>query len=196
MKILLLVCLVMATSACLHKPKPVSVNNTNDSIQPLVDTILFPNPYTEEVRIKDSLQFIHERDSFVAIKPLATFYSDVKGNALDKLIAAMIDTTGFIKTPLLLSDTTIYKYDKNHDIISSRQLCKNNQFAIEIRSREIEPYGPRRLFINGHELRPGIELDTSISGSAYADNIEMETSYCTLMKFGAKEYLQLTASIN
>ena len=196
MKITLLVCLVMATSACLHKPQPVIPNNTNDSIQPLVDSILFPNPYTETVRIKDSLQLAHERDSFMAIKPLTIFHSDEKGDALDKMIAAMIDTTGFIKTPLLLSDTTIYKYAKNHDLISSRQICKNTQFVIEIRSREIEPYGPRRLYINGHELRPGIELDTSLSGSAYSDNIEMETSYCTLMKFGAKEYLQLTTSIN
>jgi hypothetical protein len=191
---LLLACLVIATTACLHKPKLAAINNAiNASTLPLSDTVY--NSYSKKDRLNDSLQSVHERDSFFAIKPLARFYSNKKGEAFNKLIASMIDTTGVTKTPLHFTDTTLYGFNRKDNSTSSYQACRSKGFVIEVFSSDASPYHPNRLFINGHECRPGIELDTSLSGTDYANNIAINADDCMMMKFGAKEYLHISASI-
>lgn len=193
MKIPLLLCLILATIACNYKPQPVIANISTDTIIPAADTAF--NPYTDADRIKDSLQFIHKRDSFLAIKPLAILTSK-KEDLIDKLIATVIDTNGVTRIPLSFSDTTITKYDKDDMPVSRRQILKNNRFFIEVFYREDDVYKPGKLFINGRPFRAGIEIDTSVSGSFYADNIEIDGEDCAILKFGAKEYLLLSGGMS
>jgi len=193
MKISLLICLLISFTACKHKAQPVPVSGIPiDSLAPVTDTAIIP--YTPADHIKDSLQRAHELDSFNAIKPQAVFISDEKVNAFRKMIATAIDTTGVTVIPTLFSDTSIIKYDKDQNPVSSRQICKNNRFTIVLFDQDFNSYKPRKLFINGKELRAGIEIDTSISGTFYSDNIEINGGDCALMKFGTKEYLLITGS--
>jgi hypothetical protein len=194
MKIPLLICLLISFTACKHKAQRVPVSAIPiDSLAAVTDTVI--NPYTPADQIKDSLQRIHELDSFNAIKPQAIFISNEKTNAFRKMIATAIDTTGVIVIPTLFSDTTIIKYDKDQNPVSSRQICKNNRFTIILFDQDFNSNKPRKLFINDRELRAGIEIDTTVSGTFYENNIEINGRDCALLQFGTKEYLLITGSI-
>jgi len=192
MKHTLLVCLVMVATACKQKSQPIPANNPKDSTIFVMDTVTGGSLNKEY--IEDSLLQVHKRDSFYAIKPITTFISDAKGDAYKKLIATIIDTNGVTRIPLKFTDTTISKFDRNNGPFCIRDIYKNNRFVVEVLSPD-EEHGPRRLFINGHELRAGIEIDTSISGSAYTDDIDFSLEEFALLKFGEKEYLFLAGNI-
>lgn len=185
MKILLAACMALAATACKPKKQPP----IPESVIALVDTTI--NPYSESDHIADSIQTKHRRDSFYAIKPKAVLISDKNGEAYNKLIALLVDTSGVTKTPLAFSDTIIYKYDKDENPIAGRQVLRNKRFIVKLIDTNWSEYAPRRIYINGREMRPGIEIDTSQSGTFYIYNIQIDAEDCYIMKFGDKEYLLL-----
>jgi hypothetical protein len=188
-KVLLAACMVLVATACKPKKQPP----IPESVIALVDTVI--NPYSESDHIADSLQTVRKRDSFYAIKPKALLVSDKNGEAYKKLIALLVDTNGVTKTPLAFSDTIIYKYDKDQNPIAGRQVLRNKRFIVKLVDTNWSEYAPRRIYINGREMRPGIEIDTSQSGTFYVNNIQIDAEDCYILKFGAKEYLLLNGSV-
>lgn len=183
--------LLLAFIACKQKHKPAASIAKTDTIIPLTDTAI--TPYTQADLLRDSLEWQHKLDSFYAIKPIITYTYDTNHEALDKLIADVIDTTGVNTTPLTFSDTIIEKWNKKGDLTYHRQLLKNSRFTVEL--VDAGPNNQREIIINGYTLRKGPVLDTSVSGAEDTDYIEIQSGQCALLKFGAKEYLLLTAGL-
>lgn len=82
MKKLLVVYLVIISSACIHKKRSNIPDIQNDTALPALDTAI--SPHYEVNPIADSLQRKHLMDSFYAIKPIAIFWPDENGNAYGK----------------------------------------------------------------------------------------------------------------
>lgn len=180
--------LLLAFMACKQKNQPAAV-----TVQPLTDTAI--GPYTEVDNLHNSRRIQHERDSFYAIQPQAVFITDKKSQALRKLIAATIDTSGVTITPIKFSDTTIRTYDKEENPVSERNIYKNKRFTIEVADRNLNEFAPKKIFVNGQELRPGIEMDTTSYYDEYFYHFELNNEDCAIMKFGNKDYLFLTGGI-
>ncbi len=189
MKLLLIACMALAATACKPKKQPP----IPESVIALVDTAM--NPYSESDHIADSIQTQHTRDSFYAIKPKAILLSDKNGEAYKKLIALLVDTNGVTKISSGFSDTIIYKYDKDENPIAGTQVLRNKRFVVKLIDPDLAAYAPRRLYINGREMRPGIEIDTTQSGSEYINNIQLDVEDSYFIKFGTKEYLLLNGHI-
>ena len=124
----LTVFLLLAFTACKQKNQPAASIAKTDTIFPVMDTAIAP--FTEADLVRDSLERKHKLDSFNAIKPIITYTHDANHEALDKLIADVIDTTGVTTTPLAFADTVIYKRNKDDDMIYKRQVLKNNRFTV------------------------------------------------------------------
>lgn len=186
--------LLLAFMACKQKNStPASIAKT-DTISPLRDTAILP--YTVADHLRDSLEWRHKLDSFYAIKPIATYRPDTNGYYYNNLVADVIDTTGVTTTPLVFAETTIAKLDKKgNDIIYQRHILKNNRFTVEVIASGRNLENRREIIINRHKLRYGIELDTSLLGTQFADRIDIDPTECSLMTFGTKEYLFLKGYI-
>ena len=57
-------------------------------------------------------------------------------------------------------------------------------------------FSPKKISINGRELRPGIGIDTSLHYDDFFYHFGLAEDACAIMKFGAKEYLFLTGYIS
>ena len=192
MKRLLFLLFVTTGASCLHRNKPVVSTTRSDTALPIFDTVVKPAG-GEQFRIQDSLNTKHERDSFYAIRPVKVFSTDEKGEAYYKMIAAMIDTTGITKTPVAFSEKLISKKDKDGYPELRRRIYKNSHFLINVYYEQ--EYGSRRFYINGRELRPGREIDTSLSGTSYIDYLEIYADNFAMIKFGTKEYLFFSGGV-
>jgi hypothetical protein len=183
--------LVTTALACRPKKQPAVSVVKNDTTRVALDTVI---PNTGWDPVKDSIHTKRQRDSFYAILPIKVFGTDEKGDAYKKMIAAMIDTGGISKTPLTFSDTSIYAYDKDQIPVKRRYIYRNKRFVVEVYDRNLY-YGPKELYINGRKLKAGREIDTSLSGTFYIDNIDLNPHEFAIFKFGNKEYLYLSGNI-
>lgn len=184
--IYLSVCLL----ACGQQKQPALPVGDNDTALAAIDSAF--DSYTDEERRADSLQHVRVRDSFYAIKPMFVFRTDAAGDCFDKLIAAYIDTNSVTWKPLALTDTVITTRDKEENILSKRQICKNKRFVVEVFGPGEQNYVPRKLIINGLELRPGKELDTTHAGMWWNHFLIINNENAHLLKYGSKEYLFLS----
>jgi hypothetical protein len=190
---LLLLLFSLAAASCYNKPQPG--NNTigiQDTITPLTDTAIAP-AYAQP-GAADSLAR-HYRDSLDAIKPVAVFTFDKEGDPFDKLVARMIDTTGIVKQVGGFRDTTLITTTKNEKLIAERHIIKGKGYVVEVSQRDETPYGAKKLFINGRAMRPGKEIDTSLSGTIYTEVIDIDAAECAILRYGAREYLFLPGYI-
>ncbi|WP_148666367.1 hypothetical protein [Filimonas lacunae] len=147
-------------------------------------------------RIHDSLRIKQEQDSFHAMKPIATFYSDKAGLAFDKLVAAVIDTTGLTKTPVAFSDTSIITYNKDRTPVYECQILRNQQFVIKlIKTTTTDNITTSHLYINGREQRQGIEIDTSLSNEDHLFRLTFTPNNCQIITLGSNRYLLLNGFI-
>ncbi|MET3887519.1 hypothetical protein ABIE54_006408 [Chitinophagaceae bacterium OAS944] len=186
--------LLLAFIACKPKNKPAASTAKTDTIIPLRDTAILP--YTAPDHLRDSLEWRHKLDSFYAIKPIAIYAPAKHGYYYNTLVADVIDTASVTTTPLVFADTTITKLDKKGDnIIYQQHILKNNRFKVEVIATGKNLEDRRQIIINGHKLRYGIELDISLSGTQFADRIDIDPTECSLMTFGTKEYLFLKGYI-
>lgn len=192
MKLIPILFMVIVVMACEHKKQPPVPGTVIDSVQ--VDTTFLPY-YSEADHIRDSLETKRLVDSLYSMKPIAIFRPQGDKEALDALLANFIDTSGVVRTPIAFTDTTIYKYNKKEEPIVERRISRSKRFVIEI-AYSYEDYGVRAFLINGHKLRAGMEVDTSLSGSFYAETIGLNSSESCLMKFGNREYLFLSGGID
>lgn len=158
------------------------------------DTIITPS-YALNDYIADSLEKKRKQDSLYAIKPIAVFTSTAKAEAYANLIYHFIDTTGVTQIPFNFSSQTIYTYNKNQEPVARTRIYRSKRFVIKIFSPSVSEYLPQKLYINGREMRAGIEIDTSLSGSFYIDNIDLNPEECKLMIFGNRELLFLHGGI-
>ncbi len=181
--------------ACKYKQQPTIPPTNKDTALAAVDTVINYNPYTDADRIRDSLERKHLLDSFYSIKPLAVFKPAGNKEAIDMLVANFIDTTGVVRIPVAFSDTTIYKYNKQQEPIAERQICRSKRYVIEIFDTYEDYTIPNKLFINGRELRAGLEIDTSLSGPFYLHSLTIDADKSCVMKFGAKEYLFISGYV-
>lgn len=189
--------LVIYLSACLlacgqHK-QPAGPTVDSNTVVTMVDSTR--SPFLDSLHRAHSLFDAEMRDSLFAIKPLAVFKSDAAGDCLDKMIAAYIDTNGVTKTEIEFTDTTIYIRDKKENILSQRQIAKSKRFGVEVFGPDEQNGATRKIIINGRELRPGIELDTSLAGFWWPDDFELNHGPSYLVRFGTKEYLLLHGGI-
>jgi hypothetical protein len=112
------------------------------------------------------------------------------------VIAAAIDTSGITIKPIKFSDTIINTYDKVGNPVSERHIYKSKRFTIEVADRDLNEFAPNKIIVNGLELRPGIELDTTTYYyDEYFYHFSIYDDRCAIMKFGNKEYLFLTGGI-
>jgi len=181
--------LLLAIMACKQKKQPTAA-----TVQPLTDTAIVP--YTAANHLQDSIRLQHERDSFYVIQPQAVFITDKRTEAFRKLIAAAIDTSGVTITPIQFSDTAIRTYDKDGNAVSERSIYKSKRFTVQVFNPNIEEFAPKKIFINGHELRAGIEMDTSVYYDEYFYHFDLYNDECAIMKFGNKDYLFLSGYIS
>lgn len=187
--------MVIFAVACKHKRQSTVAATNNDTAFAAADTAVIRNPYTEADRIRDSLERLHLIDSLYSIKPLAIYRPGGDKEALDALLTNFIDAGGVVRIPIVFTDTIIYKYNKQEESVSQRQISRSKRFVIEI-AYSYEDDEVREFLINGYKLRAGIEVDTSLSGSFYAETISLNSSESCLMKFGNREYLFLSGGID
>jgi hypothetical protein len=185
--------LLLAFMACKQKKQPATAIAKTDTITAVMDTAVVP--YTAADHMQDSLERRHTRDSFYAIQPQAVFITDKKSQAFRKLIAAAIDTSGVTITPIQFSDTTIRTFDKEENLVSVRNIYKSNRFTVQVFDRNVEQFIPKKISVNGHELRAGIEIDTSLYYDKYFYHFDLSNEECAIIKFGNKDYLFLTGGI-
>jgi hypothetical protein len=185
--------LLLAFMACKQKKQPATSIVKTDTIVPITDTAFLP--YTMPGWVRDTLEWRHEMDSFYAIQPQAVFITDKRSEALRKLIAAAIDTSGVTVIPIKFSDTSISTFGKEENIVSIRNIYKSNRFTIQVFDRNVEKFIPKKISVNGQELRAGIEIDTSLYYDEYFYHFELNDEECAIMKFGNKDYLFLTGGI-
>lgn len=181
--------LLLAFMACKQKKQPAAV-----IVQPLTDTAVAP--FNRMHSYEDPNWIQHQQDSFYAIKPQAVFITDNKTEAFRKLIAAAIDTSGVTITPIQFSDTAIRTYDKEGNAVSERSIYKNKQFTVQVFDPNLEEFAPKKIYINGQELRAGIEMDTSVYYDEYFYHFDLYNDECAIMKFGNKDYLFLSGYIS
>jgi hypothetical protein len=181
--------LLLAFIACKQKKQ-----STAATVPPLTDTAIMP--VNRMLPYEDPIWRQHQRDSFYAIQPQAVFITDKKSQALRKLIAAAIDTGGVTIRPIKFADTIINTYDKAGNPVSERHIYKSKRFTIEVTDRDLNEFAPNKIIVNGLELRPGIELDTTIYYyDEYFYHFTLYDDRCAIMKFGNKDYLFLTGGI-
>ena len=165
----LILLLIILSCNQLAKPKQGVQTGIKDSV--LIDTVIAP--FTNSNRFEDSLQVIQERDSFYKIKPLKKFIDDYKSYGEDKLAASFIDTSQVVLSVINMRDTEIIKYDKQQMPVARKFIYRNKDLTVQLND-DCYGYCPRKFFINNKLLRPGIELDTSISGEWFIGNIVLD----------------------
>ena len=180
--------LLLAFVACKQKKQPAAA-----TVPPLTDTAIMPA--NRMLPHEDSVWRQHQRDSFYAIQPQAVFITDKKSQAVRKLIAAAIDTSGVTVIPIKFSDTTIRTYDKEENLVSLRHVYKSNWFTVQVFDRNVEKFIPKKISVNGQELRAGIEIDTALYYDEYFYHFDLNYEECAIMKFGNKDYLFLAGGI-
>jgi hypothetical protein len=185
--------LLLAFMACKQKHQPAAAIAKTDTITAM-DTAIAP--YTAADQLQDSLEWRHSIDSFYAIQPQTVFITDNKTQADRKLIAAAIDTSGVTITPIQFSDTAIRTYDKEGNAVSERSIYKSKRFTVQVFDPNIEEFAPKKIYVNGQELRAGIEMDTSLYYDEYFYHFELYYDECAIMKFGNKDYLFLHGYIS
>jgi hypothetical protein len=193
MKQILVIYLSTCLLACGQHKQPAEPTGDSNTVVTMVDSTR--SPFLDSLHSAHSLLDAEMRDSLFAIKPLAVFKSDAAGDCIDKMIAAYIDTNGVTKTEIDFTDTTIYKRDKEENILSQREIAKSKRFIVEVFGPDVQNRATRKLIINGREMRPGIELDTSLAGMSWADYIQLNHGPSYLVKFGTKEFLLLDGGI-
>lgn len=138
---------------------------------------------------------LQSRKEFLLREPLRIFISDDSADAIDKMITAIIDTMRVISLPYVFSEKVISEYDSMHDRLSKDHVYKGGSYTIRLKADDFFDHSKRRLFINGLELLPGKDIDTSISWSGFPDDIGLDKGDFRIMKFANKEYLYLRGYI-
>lgn len=188
---LLLLCL-LAFAACKTKKTPPAGDAATllfDTSLVAWDTSVVSRSLADDLR--DSLHIVHLMDSFKTIKPIAVFVTDNKTKAFRKMVSRLIDTSNITITPLHFTETLRAGKTRN----SKQRIYTNARFTIKQLVPEFNSQLDRQLFINGHELRPGIEIDTTLSGSFYVNTFRFYEEEISIMKFGSREYLRIDGGL-
>lgn len=191
MKMTIAVCLFLTATACSQQNKPG--NNAPNTLSARYDSVLASE--SEKASIKDSIHRKQQRDSFYAIKPIAVFHTDATGSAEQKLAAFLVDTSLVVKTPLHFSDTSFYTYNPKEEPVSITQICKNKQFSIKLFQPDLSGEKTSKLYINNHQVRAGIDIDTTLAHDFMRTAPEIDASDCYIMQLSNKRYLLIKSSV-
>lgn len=187
----LLIALLFCFSFCGDRKKPAQATVSKDPVNTKKDTAYSTDaPHLADTVITEYL------DSLFKLKPVAVMDIYQQGYYYENLIARFIDTTAIKKIRLVFSDTVINTLNKKDDLLSTREINRNKRFTIEIRQAFPNEYNPRKLYINGKQLRPGIELDTSHAGDFFFHTLEINSGESCLLQMGNKEYLLLKGFVH
>ncbi|MES1224664.1 MAG: hypothetical protein ABUT20_54735 [Bacteroidota bacterium] len=180
-------------SSCAVKNNTDTKTTVIDTIIPAMDTgIANTSSYN---RYEDSVERQHERDSFYAIKPAYLFTSSGKASGFDKLIAAAINTSTISSVPCNFVFKHSYTYNKDSMPVAETSTYTNSKYHIRIVNQNVEDYLPKKIFINGRQLRWGIDIDTTFSKDFISYNIELTPEECKLVQLEQKEYLLLSGAM-
>lgn len=178
-------------TACRDNTEPVQSTFSKDSVKTTNDTVFLQNALQET-----NCALPEYLDSIFKLSPIAVMKVSRHGYYYENLIARFIDTTPIKKIPLVFSDTVINKFNTKDEWLSTREINRNQKFTIEICEQFPGNYNPRKFFINGKELRPGIELDTSHAGDFFLHNLEINSAESFLLQMGNKAYLLLRGFVH
>ena len=161
-----------------------------DSIIPTIDTAIVR--YSEYDRVSDSITRLKLRDSFYAIKPIYTFITNRAGESFNQLVGSLIDTSPIKVIQADFKSRSIIRYDKNQEPISEETIINAGNYKIILLDTSWKNGFPKRLYINGKELRPGIEIDTTNCFDEYfICHLQFDEEKCYLFKFKEKTFLYL-----
>jgi hypothetical protein len=143
---------------------------------------------------EDSARRKLERDSFYSIPVIRKFTGKDDNDAVNQVIASMIDTTGVTKTPVKFTGEWNRDYAKDSSPVNRYSVFTNASWKIKVTIDDKED--TRRIFINNRELKPGRDLDTTLADDWWITSFEIEEDGFYSMKFGNKNYLLITGYVH
>ena len=107
---------------------------------------------------------------------------------MDKLTQSFIDTSLLVLSIMNVRDTEVVKYNKEELPVAKKYIYRHADIVMQLND-DCYDYCPRKIFINNKQMRPGIELDTSISGDWFIDNIILDKEKFYRARIGGRSFL-------
>jgi hypothetical protein len=188
---LLLICLF---ASCLR-------NMNLDGQLPVTDTamvVAFDTSITVTTAwdpLADSIAKLKERDSFFAIPPKMIFVGSPESFCWDQCAAFFLDTsrvvTERIKVKYEFEQVTDWKFD----VKANRYWFSWDQYTLGITEPDPYEYAPQQFTMNGWLLKPGVSLDTTVSGSWFLNNIDLDEEEFWRLTAGPRHFIVATGFI-
>lgn len=186
--------LFICTTGCIRQVETAAVESEqSDTALILVDTSIAP--VTAWDPVEDSLAEVGERDRFFAIPPKKVFISKPKSFCWDQCAAFFLDTTMVVTERMQVKYESEQVTDWELDVKANRYWFSWDSYTLSITEPDPENYKPQQFFMNGLPLEPGVRLDTTVAGSWFLLNIDLDEEEFWRLRAGPRQFIVATGFI-
>lgn len=138
---------------------------------------------------------MQSRKDFRAIKPVRIFISDSVASSYDKMMAAYVDTAKVISYHAPFTEEITHTDDAQQNPVTTQYIYRYGSYKVKVIEKETDDERTVKLFVNGKELKPGKDIDTSESWSGFSEDIHFDPSSFSVIRIPGKEYLYLRGEL-
>lgn len=180
--------ILFCTAGCIRQGNKVtSVPEQTDTSFWLVDTAIALKAAWDPVA--DSLAEVRERDRFFAIQPRKIFVGTPQSFCWDQCAAFFLDTTMVVTERMQVKYESELVTDWKLDVKANRYWFSWDSYTLSITEPDPEHYKPQQFFMNGLPLEPGVRLDTTVAGSWFLLNIDLDEEEFWRLRAGPRHFI-------